>query len=54
MWAGSPPYAVLFAIQDEKDGGHVVAALQQQNVPYRFSQGGHTILVPQAWCMTPA
>jgi len=48
MWAREPAYAVLFSIQDEKDGGHVVTALQQQNVPYRFSQGGHTILVPQA------
>jgi hypothetical protein len=42
-----PTYAVLFSIQDEKDGGHVVTALQQQNVPYRFSPSGHTILVPQ-------
>jgi flagellar M-ring protein FliF len=48
MWAREPNYAVLFSIQDEKDGGHIVAALQQQNIPYRFSQSGHTILVPQA------
>lgn len=47
MWAREPSYAVLFSIQDEKDGGNIVTALQQQNVPYRFSQGGHTILVPQ-------
>ncbi|MBI5109145.1 MAG: flagellar M-ring protein FliF [Rhodocyclales bacterium] len=48
MWAREPTYAVLFSIQDEKDGGNIVTALQQQNIPYRFSQGGHTILVPQA------
>ncbi len=48
MWAREPSYAVLFSIQDEKDGGQIVAALQQQNIPYRFSQSGHTILVPQA------
>ncbi len=48
MWAREPTYAVLFSIQDEKDGGQIVAALQQQNIPYRFSQSGHTILVPQA------
>ncbi len=47
MWAREPTYAVLFSIQDEKDGGQIVAALQQQNIPYRFSQSGHTILVPQ-------
>jgi flagellar M-ring protein FliF len=27
LWAKDPPYAVLFAIQDEKDGGQIVAAL---------------------------
>ncbi|MDO8346513.1 MAG: flagellar basal-body MS-ring/collar protein FliF [Rugosibacter sp.] len=48
LWVREPPYAVLFSIQDEKDGGAIVAALQQQNIPYRFSEGGHTILVPQA------
>jgi hypothetical protein len=48
LWTKDPPYSLLFAIQDEKDGGQIVAALQQQNVPYRFSDGGHTILVPQA------
>lgn len=48
LWAREPSYAVLFSIQDEKDGGQIVAALQQQNIPYHFSEGGHTILVPQA------
>lgn len=48
LWAREPSYAVLFSIQDEKDGGQIVAALQQQNITYRFSEGGHTILVPQA------
>lgn len=47
LWVREPAYAVLFSIQDEKDGGQIVAALQQQNIPYRFSDGGHTILVPQ-------
>ncbi len=47
LWAKDPPYAVLFSIQDEKDAGQIVAALQQQNIPYRFSDGGHSILVPQ-------
>lgn len=48
LWAKDPPYALLFAIQDEKDGGQIVAALSQQNIPYRFSDGGRSILVPQA------
>ncbi len=48
LWTREPPYALLFAIQDEKDGGQIVAALSQQNIPYRFSDGGRAILVPQS------
>ena len=48
LWVREPSYAVLFSIQDEKDGGQIVAELQRQNTPYRFSENGHTILVPQA------
>ena len=48
LWTRDPPYALLFAIQDEKDGGQIMAALAQQNIPYRFSDGGRSILVPQA------
>lgn len=47
LWTREPDYAVLFSIQDEKDGGQIVTSLQQQNIPYRFSEGGHAILVPQ-------
>ena len=47
LWLREPSYAVLFSIQDEKDGGQIVAELQRQNIPYRFSDDGHTILVPQ-------
>ena len=48
LWTRDPPFALLFVIQDEKDGGQIVAALSQQNIPYRFSDGGRSILVPQA------
>jgi flagellar M-ring protein FliF len=37
---------VLFSNLEERDGGAIVTALQQQNVPYRFSPGGGAILVP--------
>jgi flagellar M-ring protein FliF len=47
MWTREPPYALLFSIHDENDGGQIVAALTQQNIPYRFSDGGRGILVPQ-------
>lgn len=48
LWTKEPPYSILFANYDDKDGGEIVAALQQQNVPYRYAEGGRAILIPQA------
>ncbi|MCB1886705.1 MAG: flagellar M-ring protein FliF [Rhodocyclaceae bacterium] len=47
LWSQEPDYAVLFSNLEERDGGAIVTALQQQNVPYRFSPGGQAILVPE-------
>jgi flagellar M-ring protein FliF len=48
--AGRPKddYRVLFSNVVERDGAAIVAALQQMNVPYRFTEGGGAILVPEA------
>ena len=46
LWARQPSYAVLFSNLSDRDGGAIIAALQQQNVPYRFSEGGAAVLVP--------
>jgi flagellar M-ring protein FliF len=46
LWARTPDYAVLFANLDERDGGAIVTALQQQNIPYRFSPGGTAVMIP--------
>lgn len=46
LWQRQPAYAVLFSNFDERDGGTIVTALQQQNVPYRLSPTGNAILVP--------
>ena len=46
LWAKDPPYGVVFANISERDGGQIIAALEQQNVPYRVSEGGSAILVP--------
>jgi len=46
LWSRTPDYAVLFANLDERDGGTIVTALQQQNIPYRVGPGGAAILVP--------
>ena len=45
LWHNQPERAVLFANYDERDGGEILAALQQQNVPYTFSDNGKAILV---------
>ncbi|HEX8988913.1 MAG TPA: flagellar basal-body MS-ring/collar protein FliF [Rhodocyclaceae bacterium] len=46
LWSREPSYSVLFSNLSEKDGGQIITALQQQNVPYKFSEGGGAILVP--------
>lgn len=39
-------WRVLFPNLSEKDGGLIIDRLAQMNVPYRFSDGGGTIMVP--------
>ncbi|MBD5805140.1 Flagellar M-ring protein [Azoarcus sp. Aa7] len=46
LWSRAPDYAVLFSNFEERDGGAIVTALQQQNVPYKFSPAGNAILIP--------
>ncbi|MBX3592154.1 MAG: flagellar M-ring protein FliF [Burkholderiaceae bacterium] len=46
-WSRQPDYRVLFTNLSDKDGGAVIAALSQMNVPYRFAPGGAAILVPE-------
>jgi flagellar M-ring protein FliF len=46
MWSQQPDYRVLFSNFNDKDGGAIVASLQQMNVPYKYSEGGIAILVP--------
>ena len=43
LWSRQPDYAVLFSNLAEKDGGAAVASLQQQNIPYKFSDNGNAI-----------
>lgn len=48
MWAKQPDYVVLFSNISDQDGGAIVSALTQQNVPYKFTEGGGAILVPSS------
>ena len=46
-WTRAPTFAVLFTNISERDGGNIIAALQQMNVPFKFPESGGAILVPQ-------
>ena len=46
MWSQQPDYRVLFSNFNDKDGGAIVASLQQMNIPYKYSEGGIAIMVP--------
>jgi flagellar M-ring protein FliF len=46
VWSQQPEYRVLFSNFSDRDGGAIVASLQQMNVPYKFAEGGGAILVP--------
>ena len=45
-WLQTPDYRVLFTNLGDRDGGAVVAALTQMNVPYKYNDGGSAIMVP--------
>ncbi|RXZ32823.1 flagellar basal body M-ring protein FliF [Oxalobacteraceae bacterium CAVE-383] len=47
MWSQKVEYRVLFSNFSDRDGGAIVASLQQMNVPYKFSDTGNAILVPE-------
>jgi len=46
LWARSPEYKVLYSNLADRDGGAVVTALTQMNVPYKFAESGNAILIP--------
>ncbi|MBI3903678.1 MAG: flagellar M-ring protein FliF [Nitrosomonadales bacterium] len=46
MWGQPPEYRVLYSNLSDRDGGAIIDSLQQQNIPYKFSEGGGALLVP--------
>jgi len=46
MWSQAADYRVLYSNLSDSDGGTIIETLQQQNIPYKFTEGGGTILVP--------
>lgn len=47
MWSQTPEYRVLYNNVADQDGAAIIGALQQMNVPYKFSSNGGAILVPE-------
>ncbi|MBS1230284.1 MAG: flagellar M-ring protein FliF [Proteobacteria bacterium] len=47
-WLKQSDYRILFSNISERDGGAIIAALEQLNIPYRFSESGGAILIPSA------
>lgn len=46
LWGREGEYRMLYANLSDKDGGAILAQLQQMNVPYKHADGGAAILVP--------
>ncbi len=40
LWSQQPDWKVLFSNLGEKDGGSIIASLEQQNIPHRMSDSG--------------
>ena len=45
-WIMHPPYGVLFGDLRESDAAEITTALSQMQVPYRLTDEGKTIMVP--------
>ena len=45
-WLKQADYRILFSNISERDGGAIIAALDQMNIPYQFNDTGGAILVP--------
>ena len=44
LWSRQPDWKVLFSNLNEKDGGAIVAVLEAQNIPHKYSDGGSLML----------
>jgi len=46
LWTQAPEFRVLYTNLSPEDAGAVVEKFKEQHIPYQFSGGGSTILVP--------
>src|SRR5690625_4333847 len=47
LWSRTPAYGILFSQIEDRDGGAIIAALEQMNVPYQLKDHGASIYVPK-------
>ncbi len=47
-WAAAPSYAPLFSNLASSDASAIIQQLDAEGIPYQLSNGGNTIMVPQA------
>ncbi|MGC8778137.1 MAG: flagellar basal-body MS-ring/collar protein FliF, partial [Candidatus Caldatribacteriaceae bacterium] len=47
LYSGKPDYAPVFSSSDPAESGQVVDSLKELGIPYRLSQGGTRVEVPQ-------
>lgn len=45
LWSRTPDYGVLYSNLSDRDGGAIIASLQQMNIPYKFAEGGGALMV---------
>ena len=45
LWSRQPDYGVLYSNLSDRDGGAIIASLQQMNIPYKFAGGGGALLI---------
>ncbi len=46
IWGQRPDFRVLYTNLSDRDGGAIIASLQQMNVPFKFTEGGGVLMVP--------
>ncbi|MDR1368352.1 MAG: flagellar M-ring protein FliF [Candidatus Accumulibacter sp.] len=46
LWLRQEEFRVLFSNLSERDGGTIISALEQQNIPYKFGPNASSILIP--------
>ncbi len=46
LWVEKPDFKVLVSNYSDRDGGAIIASLQQMNVAYQYAENGNAILIP--------